>query len=581
MKTYMKIQTIFLLMLSIGLFSACTDGFEDLNTSNQLVTEELIDVDMLFARVEASAIHWDAPVGNGTIGNYAGMSTSGANRPFAVGDSPGVWNSYYGNYGRNLADIIRICNKRNEENGDNALDNKIAMARILLAWATAKVTDTYGDIPYSESFLPQEEAVLQPKYDTQKSIYEDILKELKEAAAQLDASLETYGSADLIYGGDVTKWKKLANSLRLRYAMRVRYVDPQLAESNMSDLSETDLIISSDDDAVILTATDYPNNWNDLYDGLINSGYPSSNHRVQKTFIDILIGGGDAHSPIDPRIAVYADTAWAQWPGTVNYKDIDNFGYRGTPLLGVVPVEEKYPWGSSSVSQWSAFAYAAVVERPLYRSSETWFTLAEAALVGLNSGDAEQFYQNGIDEGIAWVQRWYEMAMPQLTKIAADNKVLLQIYYSQVYPDYYNDRDEAWEAEYFAEKQITLEEIDAFKASNVYQLTGSVEENLEKIIEQKIISLWPNEYEGWSEWRRTGYPRILIGSDDDVLQGTIPRRMPWPEQEQQVNSDNYNVALERLGGEDGRLVKIWWDANPTAPHEHQGTVPTMDHPWVQ
>ena len=569
MKKYIKIQMTFLLVLTMSLFNACTDNFEEMNTSNRLVTEDLINVDMLFTRVEASAINWDAPNGNGTIGNYAGMSTSTANRPFTVGDSPGIWNSYYGNYGRNLADIIRICKNRNEENGDNALDNKIAMARILLAWATAKVTDTYGDIPYSQSFLPQEEAVLQPKYDTQESIYADILNELKDAAAQLDAGLESYGSADLIYGGDVTKWEKLANSLRLRYALRVSYVDPQLASSNISDLSEADLITSADDDAVILTANDYPDNWNDLYDGLINSGYPNSNHRVQKTFIDILVGTGDAHNPIDPRTAVYADTAWAQWPGTVGYEDIDNFGYRGNPLLGVVPVEEKYPWGSSSVSQWSAFVYAAVVERPLYRSSETWFSLAEATLSGLRTGDAEEYYQNGIDEGIAWTQRWYDLVQPQLAE-------LLPVYYSQVYPDW----DETWEEAYFADKQMTQDEIDAFKASEVYQLTGSEEENLEQIIEQKIIALWPNEYQGWAEWRRTGYPRIQIGHDDDVLKGTIPRRMPWPQQEQQVNSDNYNAALEQIGGEDGRLVRIWWDANSSAPHEHPEEVPSMEHPWV-
>ena len=96
----------------------------------------------------------------------------------------------------------------------------IAIARILKAWAFAKVTDSYGDIPYFESSLPQEDAVYKPKYDTQQAIYTDLFKELREAAAQLDENKESYGSADLVYAGDVVKWGKLANSIRLRLALR-------------------------------------------------------------------------------------------------------------------------------------------------------------------------------------------------------------------------------------------------------------------------------------------------------------------------------------------------------------------------
>ncbi|MFN2396661.1 MAG: SusD/RagB family nutrient-binding outer membrane lipoprotein, partial [Bacteroidales bacterium] len=121
----------------------------------------------------------------------------------------------------------------------------------------------------------------------------------------LDAGKPTFGSADLIYGGDVAKWKKLANSLRLRLALRVRYVDAAMATSNMSDLSEANLITSSADDAFILSANDYPANENNLYTGMINSKYPNVNHEVGKIITDIMIGSGDAHNPIDPRITVY------------------------------------------------------------------------------------------------------------------------------------------------------------------------------------------------------------------------------------------------------------------------------------
>ncbi|VAW23226.1 Cell surface glycan-binding lipoprotein, utilization system for glycans and polysaccharides (PUL), SusD family [hydrothermal vent metagenome] len=562
MKTYIKTQLISVLVLLLVIFNACTEEYEKMNTSNSLVTEDLINVDLLFTRVQVQAIHFGSAYGNGTLGNYCGMNVRQDNRPFTIGDAPGVWNACYGDYARNLSDIINICKKRNEKNGNNALDNKIAMSRILKVWAFAEVTDTYGDIPYSESCLPVEDAIFQPKYDTQKDIYEDFFKELKEAAAQLDAGNDSYGSADLIYGGDVDKWKKLANSLRLRLALRVRYVDEAMAQSNMSDLSEANLITSLEDDAFINSADDYNSNMNRLYDRLITNGYPGS-AEVGKTLEDIMSATND------PRIAVYMDTAYAQWPGTPGYEDIPSFGYRGKPLLGFVPVEEKYPWGAETTSQWSAFWYTPIIERPLMRSSEVYFALAEAALFGLKQGDANALYKKGLDQALAWAQKLYANGKPQMPPY-------LGIFYSKVYPDW----DETWEPDYWADKEMTQAEIATYKAGDVYTLSGSQEEKLEMIMNQKMIALYPMEEQGWFEWRRTGYPRVLVGDDGDALKGVSPRRMPWPQNEQSVNSANYEQALQRIGGVDGRLQKVWWDANPAAPHKHPGKVPWMDHPWI-
>ena len=569
MKKYRFIQSV-IFVLFVLLFDACTSNFDEINTSNSLVTEDLVDVNLLLTRVQVYAIHLDATQGNGTTGNYSGMNTRGDNQPFADGDAPGVWNNYYENYNRNLSDIIQICEKRDAEAGTSDLVNKIAIARIMKVWATSVVTDTYGDMPYTESCLPVENAITQPKYDEQKEIYKDMFKELKEAVAQMDAGKASYGAADLIYGGNVAKWTKLANSLRLRLAMRVRYADETLAKENLSDLNEENLIISLNDDAFIKTATDYTDNQNKLYTSMMNSKYPHPEESIGKTVVDVMIGTGDAHNPDDPRIALYCDTAYATWPGTPGYENIDHFGYRGSPLLGSVPVEEKYPWGGGSVSRISAFWYPAVIERPLLRSSEVYFALAEAALFGLKSGNAEELYQKGVDQAFAWAQRLYTNGKSQLPAI-------LKIFYSQVFPNW----NSSWEAAYFEDKEITAAEVAAFKTTPAYSLTGTTEEKFEQIMNQKIIALFPDEYQGWFEWRRTGYPRVLVGSDANTLQGVSPRRMRWPQIEQTVNSVNYEAALTRFGGTDGRLVRVWWDANSSAPHAHPGTVPRMDHPWVQ
>ena len=176
-----------------------------------------------------------ASYGNGTYGCFCGMDKRDDDAPFIETDAPGEWNFEYESQINNLSNIIQLI--EGKENKDE-LVNKQAIARILKVWAVSKLTDTYGDVPYSESCLPQEMAILQPKYDTQESIYADLFKELKEAAAQLDEDKESYGSADLVYGGDVAKWRKLANSLRLRLALRVRYADPALATAQLSDLTE-------------------------------------------------------------------------------------------------------------------------------------------------------------------------------------------------------------------------------------------------------------------------------------------------------------------------------------------------------
>jgi hypothetical protein len=112
-------------------------------------------------------------------------------------------------------------------------------------------------------------------------------------------------------------------------------------------------------------------------------------------------------------------------------------------------------------------------------------------------------------------------------------------------------------------------------------LTGSEEAQLEMIINQKIAGFYPIQItEGWFEYRRTGYPRVLVGDDGDDLQGVSPRRYMWPDSEQSLNSDNYEEAKARIGGSDRMLVKVWWDTNPLAPHAHAGTVPEQDAPYV-
>ncbi|MEQ6122319.1 SusD/RagB family nutrient-binding outer membrane lipoprotein [Reichenbachiella sp. MALMAid0571] len=570
MKLYIKIA--FMLLVSLLINISCTDDFAELNTPNDLITSDVINLDFLFTRVLAESIVHSEENGMGTTGNYCGMSYSGANAPFVSGDNSGVWNRTYGDYSRNLSDIIYLASTR-EDSED--LVNKKAAARIMKAWVFARTTDWYGNIPYSESSLDITKAISTPKYDSQKDIYIDLFKELKEAVAEIDNSKASYGSADILYGGDMDKWVKLANSLRLRLALRIRYADETLAATEMADLTEANLITSRSDDAKLYTRSEFTDQLNDQYSSLLQTKSNLAKRKPPKTFIDILKDSND------PRLKVFADTAKASFPGTPGYESIDFFGYRGTPLLGSAPVQQKYPYGDQTTSDWSDILYTPTQELPIFNASETYFALAEAALFGLkgNTSDAQGYFEKGIRLAQERVLEMYEGAKSELPEVES----LFLAQGGGESDAAYLARVDAHVESLLESHKITQTEIDDFIANAaVVTLSGSLEEQLEQIINQKMIALFPQESEGWAEWRRTGYPRILVGDDNSALAGTIPRRMPWPTSEQTINGEQYQAALEAIGGDgkNTRLTKVWWDQNTNRP-QHPGTVEWMEQPWVQ
>ena len=555
MNRYIKLKILSAFFILLTMLNACTDGFEELNTRNDLVEEA--SVDYILTRFQVTALIQGSFSNAQTLGNYCGLSVRGDNRPFINGEDNTIWDNTYSNYVRNLSDIIH------RTSNDPELVNKNAIARILKAWVFSVCTDTYGDIPYFESGLPIDQAVYRPKYDEQKSIYEDLFKELKESTAQLDASKESFSSADILYGGDVEKWRKFANSLRLRLAIRVRYVDPDMARANISDLEESDLIISNDENAVAYSSTEYDEYKNYEYKRLENSADGISKEYFSKTLVDLL------QDNYDPRLKLFADTAEATFPGAPGYEDVESFGYRGHPLLGFVPVEEKYAYGSGSVSKCSDFYMTPVAEKPIIKAPEVYFLLSEAALSGIKGStqDAQIYYKKGIGLAMAWAVDFYNKAKPQMHDVVA----LQNITWGEQEINDYIEFHELTE----------LDVVSFVDTATVSVLTGSFEEKLEMIINQKMISFWPMmENEGWAEWRRTGYPRVLVGSDGDYYKGVSPRRMIYPTAESNVNKDNLNEAVERMGGIDDKLQKVWWDKNPLAPHKHPGTVESRDTPWI-
>ncbi|MEO8764533.1 MAG: SusD/RagB family nutrient-binding outer membrane lipoprotein [Ginsengibacter sp.] len=549
MKIY-NIRNFYLLVLVIVIANGCTKDFKAKNTPAYLLTEDRVTPELILTSVEYSAVIVGKDAGHAA--DYCGMNTQDDNAPFNDLYYNDIWNKTYSDYGADLAGIIRITNDNPE------LVNKKAIARILKAWVFSETTDTYGDIPYFDADLAPDKAITTPKYDTQKSIYEDLFKELKEAAAELDPAKASYGDADLIYKGDVVKWKKFANSLRLRLALRIRYADAGMTAANMADLQESDLILSRDDDAFLYTSNANPEQRNLNYNYLVEQGAFNESHHIGKTVLDILNNNND------PRIKIYADTALLN--GETLTPPHAPFGFRGSPLLGGnVPIEEKYPYGNKSVSAKSAFWFVPEIEVPVLRSSEVYFALAEAALFNLRTGSADVYFKKGIEAGINETNDFYDKGAPQIAAV-------------------FEISNPNWTAadvsSYLTYKKMQQSSIDAFLISSATILMGSDEQKLEQIINQKILALPNDGLEGWAEWRRTGYPRVLATSNDgSLLHGVSMRRFHYPQEEALVNSANYNEAVERMGGTESVLNKVWWDANTASPHQHPGIIETRATPW--
>lgn len=374
MKIYINIRklTAFLMIILFG--SACTKNFEEINTDPVLITKDIIQPSMLFTAVLKNSIF--STYNNNVFKEYCGYySNQASGNIFQDQDWSGPF-AYGGNL-INIAEVIRLTA------ANPKLVNQNAMARIWKVWLFQQLTDAYGDVPYFEALLPVEGVVNQPKYDTQKAIYTDMLKELKEAVAQLntDPALTSFGNADLLYSGNVDKWKRLGNSLRLRLATRIRFADVGLAKQHITEVITAPLIDNNTLNAKLITinGTDV-NNRNPLYNSDVSGNYYPM--WVSFTVTQELLKRND------PRLTIYANPA----------KD-GVAGYRGRPIA--LQGAEKLRYGDNATATLPSFFRDAVYPIMVMNAAEVYFLRAESALAGMSSENAEVMYRNGITASLA------------------------------------------------------------------------------------------------------------------------------------------------------------------------------------
>lgn len=362
--------SIMLLLLGAG----CTKNFQDINTSPVLVTRDLIQPSMLFTTVIKNSV-FENYTGD-TFWEYANyFSNDASGSIFANRD----WTSPFSDYQSTIININEVVRLTAD---DPNLVNEHAMARIWRVWLFQQMTDAYGDIPYSQAAGSVDSVNVQPEYDTQQSIYADMLNELKEAVASLssDGSLASFGSADLLYSGNVDNWIRLGNSLRLRLAIRVRYADEALAQQHISDVISQPLIDDNSQNALLMTidGTDV-NNVNPLYINYLNtSGYPMW---MGFTVTQELLKRND------PRLPVFA-----------NPSPVPGVGYRGRPMC--LFSDQKPRYGNDSVATYKMTFINPAVPIIVMNAAEVYFLRAEASLAGLSSEDMEQMYRSGIESSL-------------------------------------------------------------------------------------------------------------------------------------------------------------------------------------
>jgi SusD/RagB-like outer membrane lipoprotein len=513
MRFLYKIQTLVTLTVLLCISNSCTKNFDTLNTSPSLVTEALVKPDNLFSMVLKESIFILPDLGR--VGNSLGktsefaafMASESSGYPFKNTDYDFYFNNYYRIYLININETVRLTT-------DPAFSNKNAIARIFRVWLWTNLTDLYGDIPYTEAARDRDNLIAEPKYDKQEFIYKDLFTELKAATAQLsnDASKLSFGAADILFKGDVDSWRRFANSLRLRMAIRVRYIDPALAQQNITDVINAPLISTNAENAKLLS--EGPNaalnaNKSPLII-LLQSNLIEPRH-IGFPVLEILALNND------PRIPIYF-----RLPNKIDPSS--SIPYRARPINVFGTETSRYV--RDSISLVGAFLESPQFIFNLITAAQVNFLKSEAVLAGLTPGNANALYRTGI-----------QLAMEQYAVPAAS--------------------------------------ITTFLASGPATLSGTVEQQLEQIINQKYVNLIYQSYEAWAEYRRTGYPKMWLGSGDTDTQGKIPRRLTYPADEYSKNIANVTAAASGYPGGDKLTSKVWWDVKPGLPYVHprQGIFP--------
>jgi hypothetical protein len=509
-----KIFGYSLLIMASIFIGSCDKGLEDLNKNKTSPTTVdpvfLLNNAIINTSFPTKSLVFDLGIVQQMItpngGVLAGANFNQDSRDVTTASH---WAAYYQNVIKYTHDII-LTTKTNP-----ARSNLYNMTRIFQAYAFMILTDSYGDIPFTEAGTGYPEQLLLPKYDAQQSIYTKLIQELTEASAALSAT-GVIESSDVLYSGNIAKWKKFGYSLLLRAGMRLSKADAAKAQATVQAAFAGGVIMDNADNGYIR----HDANYTQPIGGTLN-GSEAANFYLAKPFVDQL------KNTNDPRLSAIAIRYVGATSGngqTVAVGNTDAARQIGMPIgkdNGTI-VAQAIADGLAAFYDYSQADRRRVLKTTapvfLVTAAQTNLLLAEASFKGwISTGTAAQYFSNGI-----------KAHMDQM-------------------------------ATYDAGAAVAAGARDTYIGAN--PLAAGTE--LEQINTQYWIASFLNGPEAFANFRRSGFPALTPNpygqpNNPDVPNGTFIRRLTYPTSELAVNTVNLNAAIASQGA-DKLSTKVWWD----------------------
>jgi hypothetical protein len=506
-----KILSVTTITVALILASCGWDDFGDLNVNPNEAT-----VPKTSALLTNSII----PIGGQIISSNGALYAQHlANKQYTSGDNYQTieW-ATDALYSGPLADLKKIIDlntdpvSRAGALSDGFSDNQIAIAKILMSYYYLHMTDRWGDLPYSQALLGAE--VLKPEFDPQEDIYDGCIQALKDAVAMIDPAGTPAIKGDVLLNGDMDMWIKFANTIRLNAALRLSNVNSTKAAAEFASAFAAGVIALDNSENIRYNYLNVQTYENPYYNSFVTLG------RRDWTIPDPLMNLMQIDTYTSPHLSFYeAGHPYKTETGKLDVVADPRLPVYAAPIENTTTTFIGMPYGLTEAQAGSVptaqISYIGTAFRQqtspayLFTASQVAFMLAEGRFRNyIATGSVQGYYEQGIQAS------------------------LNQYGVGAGYANY-----------------ITNTEV-AFDAGRA----------LEQIITQKWIATFPNGYEAWAEWRRTGFPNLAPGQNALTPNGEIPRRQGYGTQEANLNKDNYEAALDRQGFAQNDLTgRVWWD----------------------
>jgi hypothetical protein len=578
-------KKIIIIFIAIGAFVSC-DDFQEINTDPNVGVPPAeflftkVEKDIASYKVGAETYHenhqkytWTQYLTQG-IGNGAGFETI----------LPGSkYSQFFGNVMPHL-DEVRLIMSNLPEEEQKARQKLIGAADVIQAFFALRITDQFGDIPYSEAGQGRHEGFLSPVYDKQEDILNALVGELDNAISLLSANLTNeigFQQADFIYNGDATKWVKLANAVKLRIATRFIGANETRAREIISSVAADGRLFENNGDQFTWDIGGTYRGGGTFFEwkGLMWSSKPVVDYMKRtvdprlRIFYEL---NGYTQATIDAiGVANISPAVDLVNDNTVLYTTAageDIYGYRfiGAPADRQDPnssIQDYYIYssdpkrvgvGAPMVSSWNTRFIQKCTNRygnqlpsatgnyvdVMLSYAEVCFMMSEFILKGYTSGSAEDWYNKGVESSLTshdWIGQRQDLSMAKA---------------STVYPYV----------------PFSGSEINNYMATPEVMFNGS--DDLEKVYIQQYLNFFKLPSESWIFSMRTGYPKfgssLLARSPMDSPEVVLPRRIPAPLPPDQ-NVANYQSAIQSQGfsglDESPSTLngeRVWFDQNNPA-----------------